>query len=116
MTGNYALVSKDYQSAVGWYKKAFAINPDPPSWLCFMAARAYAAVGRDQEAVASLNMAIDKGWLYAESLDDSEEFESLRQTPEWRGILEQLREKQHPPQTFDIGDDMGGLDHLHDEE
>ena len=86
---------KNYDDALKWYKKAFAMNPDAPNWVCFMAARAYAGLGQDREAVVYLNMAIDKGWVYAESLEESEEFESLRQTPQWKGILEQMREKQN---------------------
>jgi RimJ/RimL family protein N-acetyltransferase len=91
--GNFRLAGRDYDAALSWYKKALAINPDAPDWVCFMVSRAYAALGAHQQALGYLNTAIDKGWVYPNSLKESREFDALRDTPEWEGILAQMQDK-----------------------
>lgn len=93
VAGNFQLLEKDYDTALSWYQKALTTNPDAPDWVCFMIARAYAGLGAHQEALGYLNTAIDKGWVKRASLEDSEEFAALRDTPEWEGVLAQMQEK-----------------------
>lgn len=58
--------------------------------LYYHLARAYCLSGRKREALESLRRAVDKGFRDISILEGNPDFESLRGTPEYRKIVEEL--------------------------
>ena len=84
------LTEAEYQQAVDAFARAFQASPDHPSWVYFHAARAYACLNDDSQAVQSLSRAVDKGWNDIPQTQNCEEFKRLKDLPEWEGILKAM--------------------------
>jgi len=78
-----------YQAALATCQRLFARQADAPELAYLAAARAWAAMGAPDEAMADLERAVDRGWTYTPDLE-SAEFDRLRGTPGWQALLERL--------------------------
>jgi tetratricopeptide (TPR) repeat protein len=79
-----------YRKALDTCERLFAEQVEPPELTYVAAARAWAALGAPDKALAHLSRAIDAGWDYAPDLECAE-FDGLHDTPEWQALLERLR-------------------------
>ena len=75
------------ERAIEFMKTSVAIDPDDPQ-LLYNVACAYAVLGRTEEALASLEHAVDKGYGHKDWLVHDPDFYSLRETPRFKAIVE----------------------------
>jgi GNAT superfamily N-acetyltransferase len=85
------LAAGRHQEAVDLLERAFALEVGPPAWAYLDAARAWAALDRPEKALARLATAVDWG---CSDLDGVEEFERLRDHPEWAELLARSRRRR----------------------
>jgi len=80
-----------YQQAVEAFARAFHASTDHPGWVYFHAARAYAGLNDDPQAIQHLSQAVDKGWVDIPQTQNCEEFNRLKGMPEWEKIIKAMR-------------------------
>jgi hypothetical protein len=66
------------------------LRADMPHYTYHMAARAWAAVGNADKALAYLNEAVDHNWPYRAFTEGCAEFELLLGLPQWAAILDRM--------------------------
>ncbi|MDP9177355.1 MAG: protein kinase [Gemmatimonadota bacterium] len=72
--------------ALEYARRAAEIDPDDTVTL-YNAACTYATLGRHEEAMSSLELALDKGYGHKEWLENDPDFAALRDTPRFKAIL-----------------------------
>ncbi len=91
--GPYGLalaMTGDLLGAVPWMEKATLAEPKNPR-LFYNLAGAYALLNRKQDALNSLNLAIDKGYSERAKISADDVFASLRDSPQFAKTLERLK-------------------------
>jgi len=76
----------DLGSALGWYKKALAVDPDFGDAYYNMAC-VYALQGQPELALRYLQIAAMNGYATAEGIDEDPDLESLRDEPAYRALV-----------------------------
>jgi adenylate cyclase len=75
--------------ALALIERALAIDPEDPM-LLYNIACGYANLGRADAALDSLESAVDKGYGHKEWIEHDSDFESIRETPRFKAILETM--------------------------
>ena len=70
-------------------KTSVAIDPDDPQ-LLYNVACTYAVLGRTEEALTSLEHAVDKGYGHKEWIDHDSDLNPLRETPRFKAIAQAM--------------------------
>lgn len=89
VNGNLQLRQQNYQEAVIWYERAAAYE-NPPIWLLWNTAVAWANLGNQAKTFAYLNQLIDVGFDNRSFLETSEHFRNYRRTSDWAALLKRL--------------------------
>ena len=76
--------------AIPWMLRAVKAEPGNPK-LLYNLAGMYALTGKQADALAALNHAVDKGYSRRDSLSTDPVFDSIRQLPEFQRILDRIR-------------------------
>ncbi|MCW3982115.1 MAG: GNAT family N-acetyltransferase [Candidatus Bathyarchaeota archaeon] len=100
-TGLAHFRAKRYREAVECYEGVFATKRrDMPDWMpaelhlyYHLVARAKAAIGENDAAIKYLEKAIDNGRIHIDFTENYEEFNSLRETQEWKELMTKLEKK-----------------------
>jgi len=79
----------NYQRTLDTCERLSAQQAQVPELVYVAAARAWAATGAPDKALAQLDRAVDAGWNYAPDLA-CVEFDGLRDTPQWQTLLARL--------------------------
>jgi serine/threonine protein kinase/Flp pilus assembly protein TadD len=74
------------ERAIEFMRTSVAIDPDDPQ-LLYNVACTYALLGRTEEALTSLEHALDKGYGHKDWLLHDPDFNSIRETPRFRAIV-----------------------------
>jgi len=90
---------KDYKNSLKYYQQADKIVPDYPR-IAYSFARIHALTGKTNEAVKYLDKALDLG--YGLEADNDDAFKSLNNLPEFKQILEKIKDKNKPVNTCEI--------------
>ena len=91
--GPYALalaMTGKPDKAIPWMLRAVKAEPGNPK-LLYNLAGMYALTGKQADALAALNHAVDKGYSRRDSLSTDPVFDSIRQLPEFQRILDRIR-------------------------
>ncbi len=75
------------EKAIEFMRTSVTIDPDDPQ-LLYNVACTYAVMGRTEEALESLEHAVDKGYGHKEWLLHDPDFDSIRETPRFKAIVE----------------------------
>ena len=75
------------ERAIEFMRTSVAIDPDDPQ-LLYNVACTYSVLGRTEEALASLEHAVDKGYGHKDWLLHDPDFNSIRETPRFKAIVE----------------------------
>ena len=75
------------ERAIEFMKTSVRIDPDDPQ-LLYNVACTYAVLGRTEEALTSLEHALDNGYGHKDWLLHDPDFDSLRETPRFKAIVE----------------------------
>jgi len=75
------------ERAIEFMRTSVAIDPDDPQ-LLYNVACTYSVLGRTEEALTSLEQALDKGYGHKDWLLHDPDFDSLRETPRFKAIVE----------------------------
>lgn len=87
--GNRRFTSGEYEAAVEWYERAMEAG-DPPAWMYWNAACAAARAGTPPAALEYLQQAIERGFDDWDRVMSSEHLDCLRETEEWRALMERF--------------------------
>jgi Flp pilus assembly protein TadD len=77
----------DTERAMEFARKSVAIDPDDPM-LLYNVACTYSVLGRTEESLTSLEHAVDKGYGHKDWVEHDPDFDSIRDTPRFKAILE----------------------------
>jgi RimJ/RimL family protein N-acetyltransferase len=86
-TGWRYFIDGRYADTLACYQKLFSLTDDSPPNYYHFAARAAAAVGDHDQAIAYLHQALDRGWNDATRTTSTPEFTSLHDTDAWATLL-----------------------------
>jgi serine/threonine protein kinase/Flp pilus assembly protein TadD len=75
------------ERAIEFAQKSVAIDPDDPMML-YNVACTYSGLGRTEEALTALEHAVDKGYGHKDWLSHDPDFDSIRETPRFKAIVE----------------------------
>lgn len=89
MNGNVQLRQQNYQEAVVWYERA-ASQENPPVWLLWNTAVAWANLGNKAKTFAYLNQLADMGFDNRAFLETSAHFRAYHRTPAWAALLSRM--------------------------
>ena len=90
-----ALKSKDYEKAIGIYRKIVDSHPQSsPDWHDL--ARALAVAGRHDEAVAALSNAADSGWTNSLESQSDAYLKVLRENPDFIRLIRRMETAFQP--------------------
>jgi RimJ/RimL family protein N-acetyltransferase len=89
-TAYMALKADRFQDCADLCEQVFALRADMPDYLYHMAARAWAAVGNTDKALAYLDEAADRNWPHRDFTESCAEFELLQGLPQWATILDRM--------------------------
>jgi RimJ/RimL family protein N-acetyltransferase len=89
-TAYIALKAGRFQDCADLCEQVFALRADMPDTIYHMAARAWAAVGNSDKALAYLNEAADRHWPHRAYTESCAEFELLQGLPQWAAILDRM--------------------------
>ncbi len=85
---NKAKQSKNYDEAIGLYRKVLELSPDFAVGYYDLAC-AQALKGDRKSAVESLKMAVDKGYVYFERMKDDPDLKKLKNDNDFKAILKE---------------------------
>ncbi len=91
--GPYALalaISGNPAESLPWMLKAVEAEPGDPAAL-YNLAGIYALLGKHDQAVKTLNQAVDRGYENAAKLEADPVFASIKDLPEFRAVLKRIR-------------------------
>jgi hypothetical protein len=66
------------------------LSQDQPDYVCYEAARAWAALGNTRKALGYLSQAAARGWSDVADVQARQEFQNLHHLPEWHAITSQV--------------------------
>ena len=82
------------EAATKAYTQLFAISDDYPHYIYHTAAEAYANVGKKDQAISCLNMAVDRDWSRLDYTKSREQFRILHDMSQWDAVLARMKEKK----------------------
>jgi L-amino acid N-acyltransferase YncA len=91
VNGNACFERQDFGGAVEWYEQAI-LHGDPPVWVYWNAACAYAHLDDIEPSFRFLNQAVDKGFADAEFLKKSRHFVHWHDRQEWSELIDRFEE------------------------
>jgi len=80
---------KDEEKSIAFAERAIAADPDDPM-LLYNAACNFAQLARIDEAMATLEQAVDRGYGDRSWMEHDSDLEPLRETPRYKALLERL--------------------------
>jgi predicted Zn-dependent protease len=86
------MFEKNYSAAAANLEIAALVRPESAG-IFFTLARAYALNGNRKKALEALKNAVEKGLTDASAIEQNEAFVSLREDPEFKKIIEDLKKK-----------------------
>jgi RimJ/RimL family protein N-acetyltransferase len=89
-TAYIALKAGRYQDSADQCERVFALRNDMPHYIYHMAARAQAALGNTDQALAYLDEVVKRDWSHRAFTESCPEFESLRGLPQWTALLDRM--------------------------
>lgn len=89
-TAYNALKAGRYQECADLHERIFTLRNDMPHYVYHTAARAWAAVGNTDKALAYLDEAVSRRWPYRAYTEDCTEFERLHGLPQWAALLNRM--------------------------
>jgi RimJ/RimL family protein N-acetyltransferase len=89
-TAYIAFKANRYQDSADLCERVFALRNDMPHYIYHMAARAQAALGNTDQALAYLDEVANRKWPYRDFTESCTEFESLRGLPQWAALLDRM--------------------------
>jgi predicted esterase len=84
------LEQNKYRPAVTALEIAQDVAPESP-WVLFSLARALALSGKKARALKTLTAAVEKGWARRESIESDGAFDSLRDEPAYKSLIEKMK-------------------------
>ena len=90
--GTVYLVQGQYDRAIRAFERAVSLNPSYMQ-ACYNMACAYALKGARGPAFVWLHRAVDRGMQDHRRIQQDPDLESLRDDPEYAGIIERLRRR-----------------------
>ena len=88
-----AFERRDYAKAARRLEVMARVRPDNPQ-VYYHLARAYSSDGRTRKAMEALKNAVARGYRDIEALENSRDLDLLREKPEYRKILEDLKRRE----------------------
>ncbi|MEO9116084.1 MAG: adenylate/guanylate cyclase domain-containing protein, partial [Gemmatimonadaceae bacterium] len=79
----------DRERTIEYIRRSLAIDPEDSTML-YNIACAYALLGMSEEAVSSLETAVDRGFGHKEWIEHDTDFDSLRNTPRFQAIAQAM--------------------------
>jgi adenylate cyclase len=79
----------DREQTVEYIRRSLAIDPDD-SGMLYNIACAYSLIGMPDEALASLETAVDRGFGHKEWIEHDSDLESIRDTPRFQAIAQAM--------------------------
>ena len=89
VNGNVQMQEQNFQDAVMWYEQAL-VHGDPPIWLLWNAAIAWANLGNQAKAFTYLNRLVDNGFDDRAFLQSSEHFRIYHRTSDWAALIARI--------------------------
>ncbi|RPI98239.1 MAG: GNAT family N-acetyltransferase, partial [Chloroflexi bacterium] len=89
-----AFQSARYAESVDLFGRVFALRDDMPHYCYHTTARAWAALGDTDKALAYLDETVKRDWSYRDFTESCAEFEPLRTLPQWTTILDRMSSKE----------------------
>jgi tetratricopeptide (TPR) repeat protein len=80
---------KNEEQATYYSQRAIAADPDDPMLLYNVACN-YAVLGKNDDALSTLEQAVDRGYGDKEWMEHDSDLEPLRSTPRYQAILKTL--------------------------
>ena len=80
------------EEARKWISKALELYPEDGG-VIFNGAGLYAKDGNIEKAISLLEIAVDKGWGNKEWIEQDQDYDSLRNQPQFKALIEKLNEK-----------------------
>ena len=80
------------EEALKWISKALKLYPEDGSTI-FNAACLFAKDGNKEKAISLLEIAIDKGYGNKEWIEQDQDYDSLRNEPQFKALIKKLNEK-----------------------
>jgi serine/threonine protein kinase/Flp pilus assembly protein TadD len=77
------------EKAIEYIRRSLAIDPDD-SGMLYNIACSYALLGMSEEAVSSLETAVDRGFGHKEWIEHDSDFDSIRETPRFQAIAQAM--------------------------
>jgi hypothetical protein len=91
VNGNAQMREQNFQEAAMWYEQALVHgNGDPPVWLLWNAAIAWANLGNQAKTFTYLNQLVDIGFDDIPFLQSSEHFRIYHRTSDWTSLIARL--------------------------
>ena len=79
-----------YAEAVELFRRVFALRDDMPHYCYHTTARAWAALGDTDKALAYLGETVKRDWPYRDFTQSCAEFEALHAHPQWTALLDRM--------------------------
>ncbi|MGH9650220.1 MAG: TPR end-of-group domain-containing protein, partial [Terriglobales bacterium] len=92
------LEQKKYGPAVTALTLAKEVAPESP-WVLFSLARALALSGKKARALKTLTQAVEKGFTRLEAVENDRAFDTLRDDPGFKALVEKMKGAGAPPGT-----------------
>jgi RimJ/RimL family protein N-acetyltransferase len=89
-----ALESGDFQSTVDLYDNYFNIDKNPPAWAYIDYARACAGMGKFDQALHHLALAVNQGWEDLPEALSHQEFKPYHNLSAWQKFVEEMKVKR----------------------
>ncbi len=89
--GYFALQAEDFVQSASAFERALKLNPESPHFIYFEAAQAMAMTDDHQKALEYLGEAVRRGWKDARQAHECGAFASLRSSPGWRELLQNMK-------------------------
>ncbi len=90
--GTGELSQKHFDAAARWFTLASDINPERAGAFVYLAC-AYAGKGDKKKSLRALKSAVDHGFLDFAAIADNPLFDSIRDDPQYRAIMQSLQSK-----------------------
>ena len=89
---NALMDNGEKEEARKWINKALELYPEDGG-VIFNGAGLYAKDGNIEKAISLLEIAVDKGWGNKEWIEQDQDYDSLRNEPQFKALIEKLNEK-----------------------
>jgi len=84
--------SGEKEEAINWINKAVELYPEDGG-VIFNGACLFALNGDKEKAISLLEVAVDKGWGKKEWIEQDQDYDSLRNEPQFKALINKLNDK-----------------------